>query len=215
MKKSTFRTAVALLSVVAACCVYPTVTSAATDKLVVEDAVGNKLFSVDDAGNMGVNNSAPNYAADIVSNGAASRSQLHFSLDGADEGGFLTSVLGNNFWISSGAAFDQNAGGWIQKSADGQSVFFGSGAAGFRAFLQEGNTQGQPLTNVNVAMLMDYSGNMKVRGGLQMNNSTTTLAQPACTSSTRGMLWMTKGTTDALQVCAQKSGSLAWYPVSF
>jgi len=50
MKKSTFRTAVALLSVAAAFCIYPNVTSAATDKLVVQDASGNTVFSVDDTG---------------------------------------------------------------------------------------------------------------------------------------------------------------------
>lgn len=188
--------------------------AAAEDKLVVEDAGANKVFSVDDAGIVGVNNPAPNYAADIVSYGNASKSQLHFSLDGTDSGGYLTSVLPNNFWISSGAVYDQGAGGWIQKDPDGRSVFFGSGTVGFRAFLQEGNTAGAVMTNINVAMLMDYDGNMKVRGGLQMNNGTG-VSQPACNSSSQGMMWMTKGSTDAVEICASKGGTLAWYPISF
>ena len=174
----------------------------------------NKVFSVDDAGSTGFNHPAPIYAADVVSPGAAAKSQLHFSVDGGDSGGWLTSVLENNFWISSGGVFDQAAGGWIQKAADGNSVFFGSGGVGFRAFLQQGNTPGAVMTNVNVAMLMDYDGNMKVRGGLQMNNGTG-VSQPACNSTSQGMMWMTKGSTDTVAICASKGGSLAWYPVSF
>jgi hypothetical protein len=188
--------------------------SAAENKLVVEDGLANTVFAVDNSGNTGFNLSTPNYAADVVSPGSAAKSQLHFSLDGTDNGGYITSVLPNNFWISSGAVFDATTGGWIQKSADGQSVFFGSGAAGFRAFLQEGNTQGQVLSNVKVAITMDYGGNMKVGGGIQMNNGSG-VTQPACNSSSQGMIWMTKGSTDLLQVCASKGGSLAWYNLSF
>ena len=212
--KLTKKTLVILLSSLLAIKLSTGISFAQTDKLVVEDGVGNKIFSVNDAGAVGINNNTPLYAADVVSSGSAMQSQLHFSVDGSDSGGWLTSVLENNFWISSGGVFDQAAGGWIQKASDGKSVFFGSGAVGFRAFLQQGNTPGQPMTNVNVAMLMDYDGNMKVRGGLQMNNGTG-VSQPACNSTSQGMLWMTKGSTDTVAICASKGGSLAWYPVSF
>ncbi|HKI46862.1 MAG TPA: hypothetical protein VKA08_16145 [Balneolales bacterium] len=188
--------------------------SAAENKLIVQDPSANDVFVVDDSGNTGFNLSIPNYAADVANNGGAAKAELHFSKDGADNGGYLTSVSENNFWISSGGVYDQAAGGWIQKSSDGQSVFFGSGGVGFRAFLQEGNTQGQPMSNVNVAMLMDYNGNMKVRGGLQMNMGTG-VAQPGCDASSQGMMWMTKAATDIVEICASKGGSLAWYPVSF
>ena len=213
MEKKMNKKTLAIMVAAAALLTFP-LFAAAADKLVVEDGSANKVFSVDDTGGVGFNHPAPIYAADVVSKGNASKSQLHFSLDGADSGGYLTSVWPNNFWISSGAVYDQGAGGWIQKSSDGQSVFFGSGTVGFRAFLQEGNAQGQPLTNINVAMLMDYSGNMKVRGGLQMNNGTG-VAKPACNAGNQGMLWMTKGATDTVQICASKSGSLAWYNLTF
>lgn len=190
--------------------------SAAAEKLIVQDPSANNVFLVDDTGNIGFNISIPNYAADVVSAGAASKSQLHFSLTGNDTGGgYLTSVSDNNFFISSGAVYDATAGGWIQKSSDGSSVFFGSGAAGFRAYLQQGNTPGQAMTNVNQVMLIDYSGNMKMNGGVQMNNNATPLPQPACDAGTNGMLWLTKGNTDVLQICARKSGLFAWYPINF
>ena len=213
MKKMMNKKTLAILVAGVALLALPLFASA-EEKLVVQDAGANNVFSVDDQGGVGFNHPAPIYAADVVSKGNAPISQLHFSLDGTDSGGYLTSVLPNNFWISSGAVFDNTAGGWIQKDPDGRSVFFGSGTVGFRAFLQEGNTPGVPMTNVNVAMLMDYSGNMKVRGGLQMNNGTG-VTQPACNSSNQGMLWMTKGSTDTVAICASKGGALGWYPLSF
>ena len=79
--------------------------------------------------------------------------------------------------------------------------------------MNQGNTQGAVMTNVSQVMLVDYSGTLTMSGGIQMNNGAAT--QPACSATTRGMLWMTKGTTDTVAICAQKGGSLAWYPVSF
>jgi len=185
---------------------------AGTPKLQVQDASGtNTVFSVDDTGQMGINVPTPNYAADVANNGGISQSELHFAKDGSDSGGWLTSVLENNFFISSGAAVVN--GQWIQKASSGKSVFFGSGDAGFRAYLNQGNTVGQQLTNINQVMLVDYSGNLTMNGGIQMNNGTAT--QPACSATTEGMLWMTKGTTDTVSICAKKSGTLGWYSLSF
>jgi len=212
MKKMMNKKTLAIFIAGVALLALPLIASA-EEKLVVQDAGANNVFSVDDQGGVGFNHPAPIYAADVVSKGNASKSQLHFSIDGSDSGGYLTSVLENNFWISSGAVYDQAAGGWMQKSADGQSVFFGSGAAGFRAYMNQGNTQGAVMTNISQVMLVDYSGNLTMSGGLQMNNGAA--SQPACSSTTRGMLWMTKGATDTVAICAQKGGSLAWYPVSF
>jgi hypothetical protein len=87
----------------------------------------------------------------------ASKSQLHFSLDNGDYGGFLTSVLQNNFFMSSGARWDNNAGGWIQRSSDQQSVIQGSGSLGYRIFTSSGhavNTSFTPTTR----LLIDFNG---------------------------------------------------------
>src|SRR5690606_38609741 len=53
------------------------------------------------------------------------KSQLHFSVNGADEGGWLTSAAENNLFTSSGARYDAAAGGWIQRSSDGKAVITG------------------------------------------------------------------------------------------
>ena len=68
------------------------------DRLIIEDAGLNTVFSVDEFGIVGFNNPTPLYAADVVSPGAAPKSQLHFSLDGSDNGGYLISVNENNFF---------------------------------------------------------------------------------------------------------------------
>jgi hypothetical protein len=88
----------------------------------------------------------------------ASKSQLHFSNNvGGDTGGYLTSVLDNNFFMSSGARYDGTAGGWTQRSSDQQSVIQGSGSLGYRIFTSSGhavNTTFTPTTR----LLIDYNG---------------------------------------------------------
>jgi hypothetical protein len=108
-------------------------------------------------GSLGVNVTDPQYNADVSSAGAY-KSQLHFSKDGTDVGGWLTSVAENNFWVSSGATYDSTLGGWIQKSADGKSIFAGSGAGGFRIYAQEGNPVGGIITNATTRLVVGYNG---------------------------------------------------------
>lgn len=132
----------------------------AADKLIVKNAAGtSNVFTVQDGGNVGFNYATPRYAADVVSVGSVNTSQLHFSLTGADSGGYITSVAENNFFISSGAVF--KAGVWTQTSADGKSVFFGSGAAGFTAYLNQGATLGGPVTAA-AKFRVTYDGKMGV-----------------------------------------------------
>jgi hypothetical protein len=71
------------------------------------------------------------------------------------------------------------------------------------------------MTNVNEVMKIDYSGNLKMDAGIQMNGNPTAVPQPACAAATKGMLWMTKGATDVLEICAQKASVYGWYPLSF
>jgi hypothetical protein len=108
-------------------------------------------------GSLGVNVVNPQYNADVSSAGT-NKSQLHFSSDGSDVGGWLTSVLENNFWISSGAVYDATQGGWIQKSSDGRSVFAGSGAGGFRIFAQQGTAVGSVINNATTRFVIGYNG---------------------------------------------------------
>jgi hypothetical protein len=133
-------------------------------KLIVKDAGGsNTVFSVDDTGAVGSGVTAPNYQFDLASPGGVMKSQMHFSLDGSDVGGWITSVLDNNFYLSSGATYDSTLGGWIQKSADGKSVFAGSGAAGYVVYLQSGASQ-NGVVGATPRFKIDYSGNVTVNG---------------------------------------------------
>ena len=113
-------------------------------------------LTVCNAGSLGINVTDPQYPIDVSSSGQMA-SQLHFSLNGSDVGGWLTSVQDNNFWISSGALFDSSQGGWIQKSPDGKSIFAGSGAAGFRIYAQQGAPVGG-IVSAAQRFIIDYNG---------------------------------------------------------
>jgi trimeric autotransporter adhesin len=100
----------------------------------------------------------PSYGVD-VSAGGISKSQLHFSLDGTDTGGWITAVGENNFWLSSGAVWDQVADGWVQKSSDEKAVMVGSGAAGYRVNTRSGCPVGT-VCAPTTRMTIDYNGNV-------------------------------------------------------
>jgi hypothetical protein len=91
-----------------------------------------------------------------VAANAVAKSQMHFSLDNGDYGGFLTSVLPNNFFVSSGARYD--SGNWVQRSADGNAVMAGSGGQGYRIFTHTGTTVGNTFNNPTLRLHIDYSG---------------------------------------------------------
>jgi hypothetical protein len=97
-----------------------------------------------------------NGVTEVHANGAA-KSQLNFSQASTDTGGYLTSVLDNNFFMSSGARYDATSGGWIQRSGDQQSVIQGSGSLGYRVFTSSGHTVGSNFTPT-VRLQIDYSG---------------------------------------------------------
>jgi hypothetical protein len=89
-----------------------------------------------------------------------SKSQLNFSVSSNDNGGFLTSVLDNNFFMSSGARYDGTLvapNQWVQRSSDGKSVIQGSGSLGYRVFTSQGNSVGTGFTPA-VRLLIDYNG---------------------------------------------------------
>jgi trimeric autotransporter adhesin len=115
----------------------------------------NRILSFD--GSVGVN-VYPLYKFDVSGDGV-SKSSMHFSMAGTDVGGWITSVLDNNFFLSSGAMNDSDAGGWIQKSSDGKSVYAGSGGAGYSVYLQSGGTVGTPVSSA-LRFRIDYTGNV-------------------------------------------------------
>jgi hypothetical protein len=96
-----------------------------------------------------------NGVTNVAANGVA-KSQMHFSLDNGDYGGFLTSVLQNNFFVSSGARYD--SGNWRQLSADGNAVMAGSGGQGYRIFTHTGTAVGNTFNNPTLRLQIDYSG---------------------------------------------------------
>jgi hypothetical protein len=113
----------------------------------------NRILKLDGSLGIGV---SPSYGVDVSGNGA-SRSQLHFTLDGTDTGGWITAAAENNFWLSSGAVWDSSAGGWVQKSSDGKAIMAGSGGAGYRVMTRTGclvDTVCAPTAR----MTINYSG---------------------------------------------------------
>lgn len=122
------------------------VPSFGADKLIVKDTAANNILRVE-----------ADPAMVNVTSGGVAKSSLHFSLAGADSGGYISSLADNNFFVSSGAAYD--GGVWVQKSSDGKAVIAGSGGLGYRIFTTSGGTVGNPIT-LSTRMMIDYSGNV-------------------------------------------------------
>ena len=94
------------------------------------------------------------------SNNRLATSRVHVSLHGTDTGGWLTSVDENDFWLSSGAMYDEVAGQWIQKSSDGKAVLVGLGEDGYQVFTLSGNRVGHPIRESMARLHIDYNGNV-------------------------------------------------------
>ena len=140
----------------------------------------------------------------IAANGAA-KSQLHFSLDGSDVGGWLTSVTDNNFFVSSGAAYDALLGGWVQKSADTKAVMAGSGGLGYRVFTHTGGTVGNSFAPT-VRLHIDYSGNVGINtaavAGVPISTATGALL-------TAGGAWLNSSSRERKEHIEALSGAQA------
>ena len=140
----------------------------------------------------------------IAANGA-SKSQLHFSLDGSDVGGWLTSVMDNNFFVSSGAAYDATAGGWVQKSADTKAVMAGSGGVGYRVFTNTGAAVGNSFSPT-VRLHIDYSGNVGINtaavAGVPISTATGALL-------TAGGAWLNSSSRERKEHIQALSGAQA------
>jgi hypothetical protein len=145
------------IMVAGGCALLLAMAAQAADKLTVRDAGSNVKFVVQDTGKTGVVVANPLYSLDVSAGGLA-KSMLHFSKNGTDAGGWLTSAADNQFFVSSGAYFDLTAGGWIQKSGDGLAVMAGSGVAGYRVLTASGGALNSVITPV-ARLHIDFSGN--------------------------------------------------------
>lgn len=154
------------------CVSIPFLTYGANDKLEVMNPSGsNIVFVVRDDGSVGVNNpTALGYMLDVSAGlptgTALSASQLHFSSDSTDGGGWISAVGSNSIYLSSGVAVSE--GVWTQKSSDGKSAIFSVDGSGFRLFVQQGNAAGSPAT-LSGRLKVDYNGNVGL--GMGMNPS--------------------------------------------
>ena len=163
----------------------------------------------------------PQYELD-VSDMNEMESVIHFSLNGNNVGGWITSVVNNNLFFSSGAFYDSNLGGFIQATTDGGAIVAGSEQTGYEIWTASGTSVGSvaPLTrsflilpggNVGIGIADPVPGPqqaLEVNGGLRMN---TAIEQPVCSATVRGTLWVVQGaSSDALQVCLFSGGSYVW-----
>ena len=141
----------------------------------------------------------------IAANGV-SVSQLHFSKNGSDVGGgWLTSVLDNNFFVSSGAMYDALLGGWVQKSADTKAVMAGSGGVGYRVFTNTGAAVGNSFAP-SVRLHIDYSGNVGINtaavAGVPISTATGALL-------TAGGAWLNSSSRERKEHIQALSGAQA------
>lgn len=131
-------------------------------------SLGAGSIDVTDDG-VGVGIATPLYNLDI-SGGGVSASQLHFSLSGTDVGGWVTSVLDNNFFLSSGAVYSN---GWKQKSSDGKAVIAGSGGTGYSVFTSTGGVPGNAISPIR-RLHIDYNGALGINATAVSNVPITT-----------------------------------------
>jgi hypothetical protein len=141
-----------------------------------------------------------NGVTNVAANNVA-KSQMHFSLANADSGGFLTSVLENNFFMSSGARFDGTAGGWKQLSSDQQATIAGSGVLGYRIFTDSGHTVGSNFTPT-VRLHIDYNGNLGLN---QLAVANTPIQHSSGAHLTAGGVWTDASSREYKEHIAQLS----------
>jgi hypothetical protein len=113
------------------------------------------------------------------------KSQMHFSKGDTNTGGWITSVLDNNFFLSSGASFDATAGNWTQRSPDNRAVIAGSGSLGYRIFTDSGQAVAANFTPT-VRLHIDYNGNLGLN---QMAVAGTPIQHTSGAHLTAGGVW--------------------------
>lgn len=148
--------------------------------------VGTATADSNLTGKTGFNVSSPKFTIDVKNADSGTNSVIHITSGGGEhDGGYITSAGTNNgqigdlsnMFLSTGASFDGQ--GWKQESIDGKSVFYGSGPAGFRVFVQQNSNlvPGSYLTDVagNIIdnrakriMRIGYDGLTTFNGGLQI-----------------------------------------------
>lgn len=117
---------------------------------------GRPILNIDSTNErIGFGTAVPGYIVDV--RGIDASAQLHFSSSDVDSGGYLVSASANNFFMSSGAAY--NGSDWIAKSTD--STIIGGGSTGFRFYVDSGLTIGNSFVPTSL-MTVAPSGNIGV-----------------------------------------------------
>jgi len=209
----------------------------AANKLIVKDSTGViDKFVVTDTGYTGIGTSTPVYGLQIVgSNGNATG--LAVINDGgatyntANSGGFQF-IRNNPSATNSGLPLSGDRLGYFTFGALSAGAAknmalvggFADGTWTATSFPTSIRFETTPTGGISrlVRMSIISSGNvgigtttpaqkLDVSGGIRLNSTGT---KPTCNAANRGTFWVTQGTTDVLQICAQVSGGYAWHGIT-
>jgi hypothetical protein len=115
-------------------------------------------LTITSTGKVGVGAANPAHALVISTPGTmASQLQISAASPYEDSGLYFVSTGPNSGFMSTGASFDGSAGGWIQRSPDGNAVIQGSGTPGYRLFTSSGNVLNKPFLP-SVRLHINYAG---------------------------------------------------------
>jgi len=219
-------TGVAVLAALA----LPMVAGAA-NKLVVRNADDSADAAVlTDSGRLGVGTNAPTTAIQMEGN-ATTLPQFRGRYVGTSQnGGAGFYGMHNNNGGALPSYLDRLGYFWFG-SQSGSSYLVGSGlttraseawtATSSPAYLTFDTTPSGAVFTTE-RMRITSSGNvgigvtapsqkLEVNGGVRL---ATVTAKPSCISANRGTLWVTLGTTDKIEICANVSGTPAWKTIT-
>ena len=205
-----------------------------TAKLSVNDSTGINKFVVTADGKIGIGQNPPAYNISSVSDGVSSvletrtygttatnRSILLMNRAGGslaspttmNNGDWIGSFQANayigssGFYASAGINFLIDGLPTLNQRSPGKIVFQtapNGGAMTDRVTVKNDGTVGIGTATP--------TQELEVNGGFRLN---TAIAQPACSSSSRGTFWVTQGSAnDTVQVCVLVGGSLLWKTVA-
>ena len=236
MRQKTALTISALLALIS-CIALTSSTLFAAQKLIVKDSTGqnNKFvvtddgtgLTVNDAGQVGINNSTPAAGLHIKGDAYPSATVKVEGTPTGGGGGYL------GYLVRQGALPLNNdrLGYFLFGSTDGTNLYHATGLTAMAdgdwsststpAYFSFLTTPTGSATRVE-RMRIASSGNigintstpqatLDVQGGVRINAAS---SQPACANNLRGTIWFTQGTgstKDSLQVCVSTGSGYTWF----